>query len=570
MAELGRLFEPTFEHSPIGMVLCDDSGYIEKVNGAFTHMIGYSADLLVGTPADHLIHRDDVEAERELADTLRSGGASHYRVQNRLIHRSGDTLWTRVTVTRMVDDDGRDQYVAQVEDLTEARRTKTMFERQVLYDNLTGLPNRQALLRELDLTLNRADAQVPPVACLYLDIDHLTRVNDSLGHQAGDVLLVEIARRISSAVRQGDTVARLGGDEFVIIAPGIDNENDALNLMSLVCTAVQAPITVDGHEIVTTLSGGFALAEPGMSAATLVRNADTAMSHAKQSGRNRVEAYTDNLRELALVRLSVEAELRTAIRWDQLVVHYQPIVELETQRPVAYEALVRWNHPSRGLLPPGDFLEQMEEANLMVQLGAFVLHEACQFIAGHPEFSGQVFVNVSSQQVGGGNLARVVKSALESTGVDASRLALEITESGMLLASHIEQTDLAALTKLGVDLVIDDFGTGFSSLSSVLRNPVSGIKLARDFTVRLGDSSSGDQISAAIASLAHDLDVYGVIEGIETARQQDLALAHGWRYGQGFLFGHPAPPEELAVGAHVGGNTQPAPATRAAAGTSSR
>lgn len=567
MSDRGGLFESTFDHSPIGMILSDATGHILRINSAFTQMAGYTEAELVGTLAQKLIHRDDIESELELAATFDTGEASHYRVQNRLIHRSGDTLWTRATVTRTTNLDGVERHVSQIEDLTEARRTKTMFEHHVLHDDLTGLPNRTALLRQLGLTLKRTDAVAPALACLYLDIDHLTRVNDSLGHAAGDVLLVEIAQRISATVRPGDIVARLGGDEFVIIAPCIDGEEAAEGLMSLVCTAVQAPIAVDGHEVVTTLSGGLAMAQPGMSAETLVRNADTAMSHAKESGRDRVETYTESLRELALVRLSVEAELRTAIRWRQLVVHYQPIVDLETEQPVAYEALVRWNHPNRGLLYPGDFLEEMEEANLMVQLGTFVLHEACQFIADHPEFAGQVFVNVSSKQVGGANLARAVDTALESTGVSASRLALEITESGMLLASHVEQADLAALTSLGVDLVIDDFGTGYSSLSSVLRNPVAGIKLARDFTVRLGDDSSGDQISAAIAGLARDLDVYGVIEGIETKDQHELALTHGWRYGQGYLFGRPAPPERLVNEASESGRTQTLSATRAATGS---
>lgn len=556
MTDRGGLFEPTFDHSPIGMIITNVTGHIVKVNRAFTQMSGFSEAELVGTMAEDLLHPDDVENEREASRSLTTGAAAHYRIQNRILHRSGDMLWTRATVTRMTNRDGAERYVSQVEDLTEARRTKAMFEHHELHDRLTGLPNRTALLRQLAPTLKTADAVTPALACLYLDIDHLTRVNDSLGHGAGDVLLMEIAQRIRSAARPGDIVARLGGDEFVIIAPRVNSEEEALRLMSGICTAVQAPITVDGHEVVTTLSGGLAMAQPGISAETLVRNADTAMSHAKESGRNRIETFTESLRELALARLSVEAELRTAIRWQQLVVHYQPIVDLETAHPVAYEALVRWNHPNRGLLYPGDFLAEMEEANLMVQLGTFVLYEACQFIVSHPEFSGQVFVNVSSNQVGGANLAHVVQEVLESTGVDASRLALEITESGMLLASHLEQADLSALTNLGVELVIDDFGTGYSSLSAVLRNPVSGIKLARDFTVRLGDNSSGDQISAAIASLARDLDVYGVIEGIETKDQHQLAVAQGWRYGQGYLFGYPTPPERFVIEANEGDYTR--------------
>ena len=547
MTYRGRLFEPIFDHSPIGMIVTDAAGLVIRVNRAFTHMSGRTEESLLGQPTMSLIHPDDVQNEQDAAQALTAGERDHYRIQNRLVHQSGDTLWTRATVTRVFDGEGTDLYVSQIEDLTEARRTKSMFEHRALHDHLTGLPNRTYLLSQLATTLEKAGAQASQLACLYIDIDHLTRVNDSLGHSAGDALLSEIARRIETSTRTGDTVARLGGDEFVVIAPDIPDEEAAEALMNVVCAAVRAPITVEGHEVVTTVSGGLAMGAPGMSAESLVRNADTAMSHAKQSGRNRIAVYTDSLRESALVSLSIEAELRTAIREGQLVVHYQPIVDLKTKKPVAYEALARWNHPNRGVLLPRDFLDALEEANLMVQLGALVLHDACNFIADHPDFTGQVFVNVSSKQIGGANLTRVVRTALESSGVQPSRLGLEITESGMLLATHMEQRDIASLAELGVDLIIDDFGTGYSSLSSVLQNPVAGIKLAREFTLRLGDDSAGDRISTAIANLADSLGVYGVIEGIETQAQHERARQHGWPYAQGFLYAYPAPAHELCM-----------------------
>src|SRR5690554_3546873 len=373
MTDRGGLFEATFDHSPIGMIITDTNGRVVKVNGAFAQMSGFSEDELVGTMAENFVHPDDVENERDASHALTTGAATHYRIQNRVLHRTGDTLCTRATVTRMTNREGIERYVSQIEDLTESRRIKSMFEHHILHDELTGLPNRTSLVRQLTTLLEGANAPAAALACLYLDIDHLTRVNDSLGHSAGDQLLVEIARRIGASTRVGDIVARLGGDEFVIIAPGVRTETAARNLMSIIFNAIQAPITVDGHEVVTTVSGGLAMVAPGMTAETLVRNADTAMSHAKQTGRNRIEVYQASLRENALVRLSVEAELRTAIRWGQLAVHYQPIVDLKNRQPVAYEALARWNHPNRGLLHPGDFLDAMQEANLMVQLGAFVL-----------------------------------------------------------------------------------------------------------------------------------------------------------------------------------------------------
>ncbi|GMA34224.1 hypothetical protein GCM10025876_04280 [Demequina litorisediminis] len=237
-----------------------------------------------------------------------------------------------------------------------------------------------------------------------------------------------------------------------------------------------------------------------------------------------------------------------ALREGHLEVHYQPVVDMATRRPIAYEALVRWRHPERGLLLPAEFIEVCEEANLVIPLGEFVLHEACRFIAARPGFTGKVLVNVSTRQIGPADLSGVVTRAIEAHGIDPARLALEITESGMLVATQTAVADLRGLTDMGIALLLDDFGTGYSALSSVLRSPVSGLKLAREFTLRLGDKSTGDRISTAVASLVDSLEMDGIIEGVETEAQYRQALAHGWRLAQGYLFGHPQP-EHLIPGA---------------------
>src|SRR5690606_9360857 len=298
-----------------------------------------------------------------------------------------------------------------------------------------------------------------------------------------------------------------------------------------------------------TVSAGLAMAEPDMGAEALVRNADMAMYAAKQAGRDRIEVYNASMREHALTKLSIESELRTAIREGELVVHYQPVVNLNTREIVAYEALVRWEHLQRGLLLPDEFIPISEDANLVIPLGAAVLHDACQFLVDRPGFTGKVFVNVSTRQIGTADLTRVVRQALASTGARPRQLSLEITESGMLMATAAARADLKALTELGCELILDDFGTGYSALSSVLQNPVSGLKLARDFTLRLGDRGTGDRISTAIATLTRSLDMFGVIEGIETEAQCAIARRHGWHLGQGFLFGHPVPAEAIHFGA---------------------
>lgn len=544
------LFRPAFDGSPIGMIVLDAEGAMLDANRAFARIVGRTTAGLRTFRLRDLTHPDDVARDEELRGQLDTGELPYFQAQTRLIHRNGDAVWTRLTVSLAPAEAAPARYLAHVEDVTEIRRAKDLLERRALYDHLTGLPNRTLLLERLEAALESRRADSHTVACVFLDVDHFKLVNDSLGHEAGDTLLQEIASRVRGAVRPGDTVARLGGDEFVVILESVATQAAAEAFLTVIAADVQVPFAVGGHEVVPTVSAGLALAEPGITAESLLRNADTAMYTAKQRGRARVQVFSSELRSHALSKLSIESELRTAIREGELVVHYQPIVRLDTNEAVAYEALVRWQHPNRGLLLPEEFIEVCEEANLVVPLGAFVINEACELIAAHPEFTGRVFVNVSTRQIGSADLTRVVTHALESTGIDPGRLGLEITESGMLIATQAARADLDGLTQLGVELIIDDFGTGYSALSSVLLNPVSGLKLAREFTQRLGDRSTGDRISTTVAALTRSLGMSGVIEGVESEAQRDIAREHGWALGQGFLFGHAMPVSELPFVAH--------------------
>ncbi len=544
------LFSSTFKDSPIGMAVLDAAGTYVEVNDAFGRILGRQPAFLAGRSFAEYTHADDLRRDVELLERLAAGELPFYQVHKRLIHREGDTIWVRVTVSDVADQPSGTghHYIAQVEDVTEIRRARDLLERRALYDNVSGLANRTLLMDRLERALESHEPRSAMVACLFLDIDHFKVVNDSLGHDAGDALLIELARRIQGAVRSVDTVARLGGDEFVVVVEDVMGPDAAMAVMHGIVEAIRQPFHVDGHELAPTVSAGLAMAEPELSAESLVRNADMAMYVAKQAGRDRIEVFNPSMRELALTRLSIESELRTAIREGELVVFYQPVVDLETRETIAFEALVRWQHPQRGLLLPDEFIPISEDANLVVPLGAAVLHEACAFLVARPHFTGRVFVNVSTRQIGTADLTRVVAHALESTGASPRQLGLEITESGMLLATASARADLKALVDMGIDLILDDFGTGYSALSSVLQNPVAGLKLAREFTLRLGDKGTGDRISTAMATLTRSLSMYGVIEGIETEAQYAIARRHGWQYGQGFLFGHAAPPSEITLG----------------------
>lgn len=550
MSAHDSLFTLTFRDSPIGMAILDSGGRYVEVNAAFARIVGRDPSAMVHRHFGEFTHPDDLPRDLELMKQLAEGAVPYYQLHKRLLHREGDTIWARVTVSDVLaaDDPHGHHYVAQIEDVTEIRRARDLLERRALYDHVTGLANRTLLMDRLELALDTHEQRAATVACIFLDIDHFKVVNDSLGHDAGDTLLVELARRLQGAVRSADTVARLGGDEFVVVVEDVMGPEAALAVTHGITQAMRQPFRIDGHELEPTVSAGLAMAEPDMGAEALVRNADMAMYAAKQAGRDRIEVYNASMREHALTKLSIESELRTAIREGELVVHYQPVVNLNTREIVAYEALVRWEHPQRGLLLPDEFIPISEDANLVIPLGAAVLHDACQFLVDRPGFTGKVFVNVSTRQIGTADLTRVVRQALASTGARPRQLSLEITESGMLMATAAARADLKALTELGCELILDDFGTGYSALSSVLQNPVSGLKLARDFTLRLGDRGTGDRISTAIATLTRSLDMFGVIEGIETEAQYTLARRHGWHLGQGFLFGHPVPASVITTG----------------------
>ncbi len=550
MANGNDMFALTFRDSPIGMALLNSSGQYVEVNEAFGRILGRPADHFKGRHFREHTHPDDLPRDVELMERLAVGELPYYQVQKRMLHLQGDTIWARVTVSDMpVEDDPRGHhYVAQVEDVTEIRSARDLLEYRALYDHLSGLANRTLLMDRLARALESHAPRAATVACIFLDIDHFKNVNDSLGHDAGDSLLVEIARRIQGAVRSSDTVARLGGDEFVVVLEDVMSLDMAATVMHTITHAIRQPFSVGGHDLVPTVSAGLAMASREITAESLIRNADIAMYSAKQAGRDRTELFHDTMRDTAKTRLSIESELRTAIRDGELVVHYQPVVDLATREIVAFEALVRWQHPQRGLLLPDEFIAISEEANLVIPLGTVVLNEACKFLAERPLYKGRVLVNVSTRQIGTADLTCVVKSALEATGASARQLAIEITESGILMATASTRADLKALVDLGIVLVIDDFGTGYSSLSSVLQNPVAGLKLAREFTLRLGDKGTGDRISTAVAALTRSLDMFGIIEGIETESQYAIARRHGWPLGQGFLFGHAVPPSEITLG----------------------
>jgi diguanylate cyclase (GGDEF)-like protein len=420
---------------------------------------------------------------------------------------------------------------------------------QAMHDTLTGLPNRALFLDRVEHAMDAARRRGTRVAVLFLDLDHFKVVNDSLGHQAGDNLLIGVADRLRSALRRSDTVARFGGDEFGILAEDIRTERDAVKVAEQIASAFVTPFPLDGREHFASPSIGIALADAagGESPAALIRNADAAMYRAKARGRGGYELYDATMRARALNRLRVESELRSAVARDELRLDFQPIVSLADGKTVGAEALVRWQHPERGLLSPVEFIGVAEESGLIVSVGEWVLTAACREAAawaqdrpdGPPTY---VSVNLSPRQVGEARLTQVVADTLAQTGLDPALLALEITESVLLEDAAGPKVTLREIKDLGVHLVLDDFGTGYSSLGYLKRLPLDGIKIDRSFVSGLGSDPDDSAIVSAVAGMATGLGLQVIAEGVQSEGQADELRRMGCGRAQGFHYARPLPP----------------------------
>jgi diguanylate cyclase (GGDEF)-like protein len=417
---------------------------------------------------------------------------------------------------------------------------------RALHDPLTGLPNRELFADRLESALARARRGANPPAVLIADLDQFKLVNDSLGHQAGDELLCGVAPRLAEAMRATDTVARFGSDEFVVLCDGVESEDEALMLAQRLSAGLDAPVTVAGGPVYVTASFGVAFAGPTSDSVSLLRDADAALYRAKALGRGRCELFDAPMRAEMTARLVLETGLRRALDGGEVSLHYQPMVELESGRTVAFEALMRWTHPVLGAVAPVDFIPIAEESGLIVPLGRWALLEACTHAASLGPDGVPVSVNLSPRQLSYPGIVDDVAAALERSGLDPSWLLLELTESALVEEADSPLPVLEELKALGVALVLDDFGTGYSSLSYLQRFPLDGLKIDRAF---VSDMTTDGRVAAlvqAVVTMARTLGLTVVPEGIETEAQREALVELGCRYGQGFLFGRPAPSSELA------------------------
>jgi diguanylate cyclase (GGDEF)-like protein len=421
-------------------------------------------------------------------------------------------------------------------------------EQQLLRDPLTGLPSRLLLMSRLQGALSRIERTGNHVAVLFIDLDRFKVVNDSLGHHAGDRLLLAVTERLRRAVRRHEMPARFGGDEFVLVCEDVGDAQDAVAIAERLLKALALPFDFEDSRAAIGASIGIALtADPGAAASDLVRDADAAMYRAKEAGGGRWSIFDQVIRERAVARQAVESALRKAIDNDELLVHFQPEVSVATREIVGVEALVRWERPGFGLVPPADFIPVAEETGLIVPIGAWVMREACAQARTFDDGKMVVRVNVSARQLTEPGLIDTVTEALAASGLPPERLCVEVTESVVLEDGDRCVAALQALRDIGIGVALDDFGTGYCSLSYLRRLPIDGLKIDRSFVRGLGNEADDDSIVASVIDLARSLGVSVVAEGVETESQLASLRASGCDTMQGFLFAKPGPPEAVAA-----------------------
>ncbi|MBF0448579.1 MAG: EAL domain-containing protein [Magnetococcales bacterium] len=544
-----NLTAQVFENAIEGVIITDKIGIIQTVNSAFTTITGYSNQEAIGNSSDFLHSSDqDDEIHQKKWQTLKEVFLWKGEVWNR--RKSGEAYPQWETVTAIRDANGTiTNYVSVFHDLSDIKAREQQLQYRIHYDNLTDLPNRDLFMDRLEQSLNMAHRSGAKVLVLFLGLDHFKKVNNSLGHGVGDQLLKRVAKRLREFIREGDTLCRLGGDSFGFILREINQVKDALTVVQKVGNALVKPFSIENNSLFVTASSGISLfPDDGQSADDLIKNADLAMARAKSAGRDNCQFYTEAMGTQADRRLLLESSLRLALAREEFVLYFQPKLSLESNRVIGMEALVRWQHPESGLVSPAEFIPIAEETGLIIPLGEWILHRACQQTkiwqdAGFGSL--KVAVNLSARQFRQEDILNRVERVLRETGLAPEMLELEITES--MVMDDVEEAieTLKQIHLKGISIAVDDFGTGYSSLSYLKRFPIHTLKIDRSFVRDLTSDSQDAAIVESIISLAKGLNLRVVAEGVETQEQLIYLGKGACDEVQGYYYSHPLSVEKF-------------------------
>ncbi|HEX7649345.1 MAG TPA: EAL domain-containing protein [Noviherbaspirillum sp.] len=548
-AEDANLLGRICEFIDAGLAYMATDGRWLRVNRKLQEIVGYSEEELLDMDFQRMTHKEDLPADVGALRRLSLGEITGYVREKRYLHKDGRTVWVKVMVAPMQDARGTLNFVAVIEDISNRKRMEAALHHQASHDSLTGLPNRTLLLDRLAQAISYADRTGKFLAVMLIDLDRFKNINDSLGHEAGDKVIVEAGRRLSAQVREGITVARLGGDEFVVLMPNLAHEEDAAAVAHQLLDTLRVPMVMHGQELATVASIGISIyPKDGTDGSTLLRNADAAMYRAKEAGRGNFQFYAREMNARTLDRLKIEVGLRHALHRGEFVLHYQPQVDIASGKVVGVEALLRWMHPQQHVVPPSEFIPIAEETGLIMPIGEWVLQAAC---TQQQEWERQglprikVAVNLSSRQFQQKDLDRMIARVLEQTGCPAACLTLEITESVVMEKPEAAAVTLKKLSDMGVRLAIDDFGTGYSSLSYLKRFPIDELKIDRSFVTDITTDADDAAIAKAVIVLAHSMKLSVTAEGVETAGQLEFLRQQQCDLMQGYFFSKPVPADQI-------------------------
>ena len=545
LKESEEYFRNAFDHAA-GMALISPDGSWLQVNESLCAMLGYAEEELLKNNFQAITHAEDLGNDLANMYQLLEGNIPSYQLEKRYRHRDGDTIWVLQSVSLICDADEKPRHVVfQIQNISDRKEAEQRIHHAAFHDGLTGLPNRTLFSDRLSMAVERSKRVADYMfAVFFVDLDRFKIVNDSLGHDTGDRVLIDLTQRLKDSVRAVDTVARLGGDEFAVLLDDISGVEDATDVVERIQQSLRQPFDLDGQEFFTTASIGIAYSTIGYDCPEdILRDADTAMYRAKADGKDRYEVFNAGMHKRAVETLTLESELRRGIQNGEVVPFYQSIVSLADKKITGFEALARWRHPQRGLVFPDNFIPLAEDSGLIIPLGLAILRQACQDTRLlQKKFNNDLLtisVNLSPKQFRQPNLVEEVKTILFESDLHPSCLRLEITETALMENTAATSEMLKQLKAIGVQLSIDDFGTGYSSLSYLHRIPFDILKIDRSFVTQMSADKESHAIVKTIVRLARELNRAVVAEGLETQEHCDLLFNLTCEYGQGYYFSKP-------------------------------